>query len=379
MRKSLLILSALLLTGGGLSAQSHGRHALKENSAKAETELRESRNSKESAHREQWKAHMEMMKKHSGEKQPLFKNDGAKDPIPTTPWLQVIPSGPIAFNLDDCNETQTIPVAIKNVSSEPVSASLFNENATVEVGKKVVDGYELFSMIEVDGSIYAIDYNMEGVPMKLNAETLEVEGISPLYYCYAMAYDGTNLWISGYEGISAYDTDFRPTGARLETGFNNSSSLVFTGEYFIAVDLSWGSGPSQVITFDLEGNKLAQYTLPFPAGMGFAYNAETDVLWVQAAEFPAIYGFRLGDNSNLTMVGYQQFDSNGILSGIVDGKAYLALYSGRATYEVELGSLSRSFSFSQTEIDLQPGQVATINITANSSQGSVSETFDAHR
>ena len=81
MRKLLFILSALFLTGGGLSAQNHKRaHAQQE---------------------QQWKTHIEMMRKSSSEKSPLFPakaDNAAKAPMyPTTPGLQLTPSGPIDF------------------------------------------------------------------------------------------------------------------------------------------------------------------------------------------------------------------------------------------------------------------------------------------
>ncbi|MBO7495026.1 MAG: choice-of-anchor D domain-containing protein [Salinivirgaceae bacterium] len=361
MRKLLFILSALILTGGGLSAQNHKRaHAQQE---------------------QQWKTHIEMMRKSSSEKSPLFpaKADNAeKAPMyPTSPGLQLTPSGPIDFYLDGCNQTQTRAVVVKNVSDEPISATLLSENAKAELGAKI-SNTAYFSMTEVDGSLYAIDYNMEGVPVKLNAKTFEVEQQSTLYYCYSMAYDGTNLWITGEDTKAvAYNTNFEPTGVSFKTGFSNPAMLVFTGEYLIAVELNWSDGPSHVATFDLEGNQLAQYTLSFPAQMGMAYDAETGLLWVPA--WGSLYGIRLQDDK-LKIAEYRQIEFEGGLSGFIGGKTYAmdyGNYQNSTTYELELGSLSKSFSFSQTELNLQPGQTATISITANASQGSVEEQFDA--
>lgn len=327
-----------------------------------------------------------MMRKSSSEKSPLFTakaDNAAKAPMfPTSPGLQLTPSGPIDFYLDGCNQTQTRAVVVKNVSDEPISATLLSENAKAELGAKI-SNTAYFSMTEIDGSLYAIDYNMEGVPVKLNAKTFEVEQVSTLYYCYSMAYDGTNLWIvnayneSDMSKIMAYNTDFEPTGVSFETGFSAPAMVVFTGEYLIAVELNWSDGPSHVATFDLEGNQLAQYTLSFPAQMGMAYDAETGLLWVPA--WGSLYGVRLQDDK-LKIAEYRQIEFEGGLSGFIGGKTYAmdcGNYQNSTTYELELGSLSKSFSFSQTELNLQPGQTATISITANASQGSVSETFDA--
>ena len=265
-------------------------------------------------------------------------------------------------------------MVVKNVSDEPISATLLSENAKAELGAEI-SNTAYFSMTEIDGSLYAIDYNMEGVPVKLNAKTFEVEQQSTLYYCYSMAYDGTNLWITGEAAKAvAYNTNFEPTGVSFETGFSAPAMVAFTGEYLIAVELNWGSSStSRMATFDLEGNQLAQYTLPVPAQMGIAYDAETGLLWVPA--WGSLYGIRLQDDK-LKIAEYRQIEFEGGLSGFIGGKTYAmdrGNYQNSTTYELELGSLSKSFSFSQTELNLQPGQTATISITANASQGSVEE------
>ena len=136
MRKLLFILSALILTGGGLSAQSHGhrQHALKENGAKDATELRES--PKESPLLKAYRERRENMKAKSGAS--AFNFGAAKSGMPDY-MVNVIPSAdePIRFSLNGCEQSQSKPIVVKNTSDEPVEIFLAANNAKTELKRGV--------------------------------------------------------------------------------------------------------------------------------------------------------------------------------------------------------------------------------------------------
>lgn len=362
MRKSLLILSALLLTGSGLSAQSQQR-ALKESKAKARTEQ---------------VAHTRPDANHERTAKSAAKDYSDNGFLSITPFENYI-----NFNLDASNPTLTRPLVIRNTSDEPMEGYIYaGQKADIQLGEPYFEGeaayqwqnYYLANYFEVGGFGYAANYD-EGELVKTNLATGEFvyrEGHYDDYY--SLTYDGTTFWASDGNYIVALDASLAPTGKKIYVGYY--SYVTYTGTELVAVE---NYGARRVKGFDTNGNLTNDYgTLPF--GVWTAnYEPATGLIWVKNDNYPT--AIRLHDGK-ATVEAIAQFD--GLIVGFDnEGNPYLNYFNNYNDYEELLFKATKfsiwpkGISLSQSSFSLQPGEQTTIYITATAEGGSQAVTIYA--
>ena len=362
MRKSLLILSALLLTGGGLSAQSQ-QNALKEKKAKARTEQ---------------VTHARPDANHERTAKSAAKDNSDNGFLSITPF-----ESNINFNLDASNPTLTRPLVIRNTSDEPMEGYIYaGQKADIQLGEPYFEGeaaYQwqnryLANYFEVGGFGYAAnndDYEL----VKTNLATGEFvyrHGYYDDYY--SLTYDGTTFWASAGNYIVALDASLTPTGKKIYVGYY--SYVTYTGTELVAVEYY---GDHRVKGFDTNGNLTNDYgTLPFSVWMA-NYEPATGLIWVKNNDYPT--AIRLHDGK-ATVEAIAQFDGR-IVGFDNEGNPYLNYYNSYNDYEYLLFKAKKfsiwpkGISLSQSSFSLQPGEQTTINITATVEGGSQAVTIYA--
>lgn len=357
MRKSLLILAALIAFGG-ISAQAQGPKDKKEH----KKELREKKERKEAP----------------GE-YTFFgksKNGAAKDGGDSR--LTVIPNGTLQFTLKGCGTTQTRPLVIKNNSDERVSGVFqFTENGAplysdIQLGDYVYGNYssswnnrEILNYFEVNGYAYAYNYNYNAI-VRTNLTT----GSSFRVYCpsgsyRSLAYDGKTFWAANNSGnIYALDADLNPTGKKIVMGY--SVLVVWNGTELLTFERN--NYPSRVKSFDANGNLKADYgyvNCYFYYAVN--YNPVTGLFWAS------------DDNSVITVFNFENgkltikngFSYYGVVPGFdADGNPYVMLRDDYKVYKTKQFSHSpKGIEMSQIFYDIEPYGQTTINITATTELG----------
>ena len=224
MRKVLLILSALLLTGGGLSAQSHGhrQHALNENRAKGATELQQTpKVNKRAEDAKKWIEALSAKAAESTAKGSAAKGGAAKDGPDY--GLSVVPRDySIEFNINLCGQTITKPIVVKNTTTEPINA-VINAPKTAQPSRKLNDDMVL-NLSFVNGAAYGfvIDYSDRFFGLvKYDTETWEQVARYPQFM--SIAYCGNTYWgtFTALDEectlVAALDENLVPTGFSFET------------------------------------------------------------------------------------------------------------------------------------------------------------------
>lgn len=353
MRKSLLILAALI-TFGGISAQAQG----------PKNKLR-----KELKEKKEWRAP-------SG-KNPFFEKanatkDGDDDRLRITPTDENI-----VFTLSGCEQTKTRPLVIKNNGAETVSAIL-GSTQSQPVFTSIAVNNQYAGITFVDGYAYAIDNWWGERIVKLDLKDWSVVNVSvPFADCYysGMAYDGNNFWLSEDDGpttVYAFDKNFKPTGASFDPGFE--CVVVFTGTEILAIEMYNYSGASRTYSYNTKGKKIADYgIIPIPVDRA-AFDLTTNTLWVGNGSYDM--GLKL-ENGQFLPTNIFRSGTEHYLAGFDnEGTPYFFQWRDNTTYKGSLNPFN-GISFSQSYFKLQPGEQTTINITATPLYGSREYEFGA--
>ncbi|MBO4602973.1 MAG: bacterial Ig-like domain-containing protein [Salinivirgaceae bacterium] len=366
MKKILFILSALLLTGGGLSAQS--TPAQKESKEKFKQKKFE------------WNL---------GENPFLVKDNASKDyyySYADDDRLTVTPAGDMTFALTGCDASKTRPLVVKNNSDETINGILYFSGGyyyglepDVELGDPVFgenssdfNNMFLFSYFELDGYAYAVNAYMYSV-VRTNLATGEQITATGTSGYASLAYDGQTFWASGGNDnyIYALDADLNPTGKKINVGY--SSFVTWTGTELLACERynppykSDVSG-SRMKTYDVDGNLTADYGVTsVPVYMNATYEPGTGIVW--ASTRGSLIGFSL-QNGKVTLEAGSYY--YGIIAGFDnDGLPYITDYDNYTLYKAEKFSIMpKGLNLSQSAINLGPGQQVTVNITVDAQVGS---------
>ena len=387
MRKLLFILSALILTGGGLSAQSHGhrQHALKENGAKGATELRES--PKENPRIKALKQRAENRKaKPAKSGNSIFKANASKDGGPVDYLLSVIP-GPenpyITFSFDDCGQTQTKQLVVKNTTDEPVDAILISEYPYVDL-KRVVFGSYLEDASVVNGYLYGWSYNYDEHDyeyVKINLETGVVEVISGDFWDFTTC--GGTIWAASWDGeysIVALDDNLEPTGFSFTVGdeWFDYGRLSSDGENLLVYGYNYDVMKFRVMAYNTSGELVADYgEFDAPYSEMFVCDPATRTFWIASVEY--VLGIQINNGklevADIVSPYYMEDNRLTHMAFGENGECYYYIYSYESDREYIMeGSRMQPFgkgvSLSPAKLSLQPGEQTTVNITANASAGS---------
>ena len=362
MKKSLLILAALIAFGG-TSAQAQGpKDKLKDEHKK---ELREKKERKEAP----------------GE-YTFFgkaKSDAAKDGGDER--LTLTPNGTMQFTITNCDEPKSRPLVIKNNSDERINGvfQFQDENrnnlySDIELGDYVYGEYysdwynrEIYNYFEVNGYAYTYNYDYEGVVRTdlSNGNTIVKYNRNGSSY-RSLAYDGKTFWAADHNGnIYALDADLNPTGKKIELGY--SVLVVWNGTELLTFERN--SYPSRVKAFDTNGNLKADYgTVDYYFYYAVNYNPVTGLFWASDDD-EVITAFSF-ENGKVTIKDV--FFYSGVVPGFdADGNPYIMNWYDYVVYKVETMNHSpKGLDLSQIYYDLGAGEQATINITALAVSGS---------
>ena len=446
MRKVLFILSALLLTGGGLSAQSHGhrQHALNENRAKGATELQQP--PKVNKRAEDAKKWLEAMSAKIDEaaKGSAAKGGAAKDGIPIvldpvpgpglpvpgpyyggSDMLNVIPNEPfIDLDITRCGQTVTKPIVVKNTTTEPINA-VINVPKTAQPGRKLNDDMVMnLNFVNGDAYGFVYDFSEEFVGLvKYDTKTWEQVAQYPQFN--SIAYCGNTYWgtFSGDDGgcnlVVALDENLVPTGFSFETELDYPM-VVADGDNLIVYGAEkQGEGGREYLfhamAYNTKGEKIADYgSIPMPKTEIIAYNPATRTFWFGGCRYE-LYGDYMGisvayqinngkleladviehDDSFFGYFFYVGFDNNGqgylVFPNMMKSSMPFGLFEGKYTMDMQgysamikpvltkspmpFGSFTGEYEenagikLSRTVLNLQPGEQATINVTASAEAG----------
>ena len=380
MRKLLFILSALILTGGGLSAQSHGhrQHALKENGAKDATELRES--PKESPLLKAYRERRENMKSKSGAS--AFNFGAAKSGMPDY-MVNVIPSAdePIRFSLNGCEQSQSKPIVVKNTSDEPVEIFLAANNAKTELKRGLAS--DAFGGITfANGYAYGFSYD-KGQMVKIDTSTWKVVDYLPGYLECVANCGGTMWgisWMYDEPEIVALDNNMNQTGFsfKIEEDFEYYE-IAADGDNILVFGETVDGEKFHVVAYNAKGEKVADYGyIDYIECEALAYNPVARKFWFGGYYYGnASIAYKI-ENGKLEMSDYFMhgpasqyfyfgFDNNG--NGYL---SYPFWYKSEQTFffQGELLPFGNALSVSHTKLSLQPGEQTIVNITANTAEGS---------
>ena len=352
MRKSLLILAALI-TLGGISAQAQG----------PKNKLR-----KELKEKKEWRAP-------SG-KNPFFEKanatkGGDDDRLRITPTDENI-----VFTLSGCEQTKTRPLVIKNNGAETVSAIL-GSTQSQPVFTSIAVNNQYAGITFVDDYAYAIDNWWGERLVKIDLKDWSVVDVSvPFADCYysGMAYDGNNFWLSEDDGpttVYAFDKNFKPTGASFDPGFE--CVVVYNGTEILAVEMYSGIS-TRIYSYNTKGEKIADYgTIPMSVDRA-AFDLTTNTLWVGNGDYDM--GLKL-ENGQFLPTNIFMSSTEHYLAGFDnEGTPYFFQWCDNTTYKGSLNPFN-GISFSQSYFKLQPGEQTTINITATPLYGSREYEFGA--
>ena len=366
MKKILFILSALLLTGGGLSAQS--TPAQKESKEKFKQKKFE------------WNL---------GENPFLVKDNASKDyyyySYSDDERLTVTPAGDMTFTLTGCDASKTRPLVVKNNSDETIDGLLYFSGGyyyglepDVELGDPVFgensadfNNMYLVSYFEVGGYAYAVNSYMYSVVRTNLATGEQITAMGTSGYA-SLAYDGQTFWASGGNDnyIYALDADLNPTGKKINVGY--PSILTWTGTELLACERynpykSDVSG-SRMKTYDVDGNLTADYGVTsVPVYTNATYEPGTGIVW--ASTRGSLIGFSL-QNGKVTLEAGSYY--YGIIAGFDnDGLPYITDYDNYTLYKAEkFSTMPKGLNLSQSAINLGAGQQVTVNITVDAQVGS---------
>ncbi|MBR5643537.1 MAG: choice-of-anchor D domain-containing protein [Salinivirgaceae bacterium] len=364
-RRFLLVLSALILTVGGLSAQSHGKHALKRENPRAKAA-------------QEW---VEKMKADNGKSATsLFKTESAAKDGPQDFMVSVVPKEPvIEFNLSDCDQTQARPMVVKNTTDEPLDVVILSSATTFNLGRKVLDDM-IWGMSIIDGYVYGYSDNY-GETVQIDLATGEVVKTIKGFDYVASA--GGKMWASGIWNdnkgftVAALDENMNLTDFSFETSVRYP---------FIAADgdnlLVYGCVGNKfcALSYNTSGELVADYgTIDMPSTELVAYNPATRTFWFGACVMGMSMGVQINNGklevsdiapseTESGMTCYAVFDENG--KPYYYSVDYSLGYYNPGVYEGESLLFGKAITFSQNKLSLQPGQQTTVNITANTAAGS---------
>ncbi|MBR3567529.1 MAG: T9SS type A sorting domain-containing protein [Salinivirgaceae bacterium] len=355
MRKSLLILAALIAFGG-ISAQAQGP---------------KNKLDKERKEKKEWKANLP-------QNPFVVKQSAAKDgPIPMMGdhILNVTPAIPLQFTFNKCDEVKSRPLVIKNPSDETINAFLtFGSKAGIELGDTVFDDYSnynncyILNYFEVNGFGYAANGD-EPYLIKTDLATgNQIEKYNNDEGYRGLAYDGKLFWTSSGNYLIALDANLNPTGKQIYVGYR--AFVAFDGTNLIAAEIY--TTPTRVKAFDTNGNLVADYgTFPME-GFGLAYEPATGLFWMSTEG--ASIGFNLADGKvNIAAVcNYPTlitgFDADG-LPFVTDYNSNLYILRKATKFNTQ----PKGISLSQQNISLKPGETVTVNVTASVEHGAQDE------
>lgn len=364
-RRFLLVLSALILTVGGLSAQSHGKHALKRETPRAKAA-------------QEW---VEKMKADNGKSATsLFKTESAAKDGPQDFMVSVVPKEPvIEFNLSDCDQTQARPMVVKNTTDEPLDVVILSSATTFNLGRKVLDDM-IWGMSIIDGYVYGYSDNY-GETVQIDLATGEVVKTFKGFDYVASA--GGKMWASSIWNdnkgftVAALDENMNLTDFSFETSVRYP---------FIAADgdnlLVYGCVGNKfcALSYNTSGELVADYgTIDMPSTELVAYNPATRTFWFGACVMGMSMGVQINNGklevsdiapseTESGMTCYAVFDENG--KPYYYSVDYSLGYYNPGIYEGESLLFGKAITFSQNKLSLQPGQQTTVNITANTAAGS---------
>ncbi|MBO7594469.1 MAG: choice-of-anchor D domain-containing protein [Salinivirgaceae bacterium] len=377
MKRILFILSALLLTGGGLSAQSN-QQALKENNRTKAAKV-QSESPKVNPHAKAIKQRFESMKAKSGES--AFKAFASKSYYDYL--LNVIPAEEeMVFNFDACEQTKTLPMVIKNTSDEPVKAIIAGEKPDYKLNPLSEDAFMELSF--VNGYAYGFSMN-RNTCVKIDTSTWEVvETLSDDLYCITQW--GNSLWAVKYNRyeekgeLVALDDNMNPTetAINLETDYNGFM-IAADGDNLLVYGATDNYSKFHVEAYNAKGEKVTDYgSVDYNNVICPCFNPATRTIWLSGCYSGMMsLEYELGNGKlelsdaiihyGMTPYYYVAFDAN--------GKGYLVYpywFKSPTAYffEGEILPFGQSLSLSQKKINLQPGEQVTINVTTNTSAGS---------
>ena len=363
MKKSLLILAALIAFGG-TSAQAQGpKDKLKDEHKK---ELREKKERKEAP----------------GE-YTFFgkaKSDAAKDGGDDR--LTLTPNGTMQFTITNCGETKSRPLVIKNNSDERITGIFQFRDANnntlypdIELGDSVYGEYSLswenrdiLNYFEVNGYAYTYNYDYEAVVRTDLATGATIRKYTPNGNDYrSLAYDGKTFWAADYDGnIYALDANLDPTGKKIELDY--SVLVVWNGTELLTFERGSYTS-SRVKSFDTNGNLKADYgTVNYYFYYSVNYNPVTGLFWTSDDYYnTSIFSF---ENGKMSIKG--AFYYYGVVAGFdADGNPYITSWDNDILYKTEkISATPKGIEMSQTYFDLGAGEQVTINITATAELGS---------
>lgn len=446
MRKLLFILSALFLTGGGLSAQSHGhrQHALNENRAKSATELQQTPKVNNRAEQTQkWLEALSTKINESAAKDGAAKDDPIRIPVPVPGpglpvpgpglpvpgqfgnMLNVIPNEPfIELDITSCGQTVTKPIVVKNTTTEPVNAVIVAPK-TAQPSRKLNDDM-VINLTFANGDAYGLVMDFReyffGL-VKYDTKTWEQVARYPQFN--SIAYCGNTYWgtFQGERGcnlVAALDENLVPTGFSFETEIDRSM-VVADGDNLIVYGAEeQGENGREYLfhamAYNTKGEKIADYgSIPMPKTEIIAYNPATRTFWFGLCRYE-LDGDYMGisvayqiNNGKLQLVdainheggmysyfGYVGFDDNGngylLLPNMMKSLMPFGLFEGEYAIDVQghsqvlqvepltkspmpFGTFNGGYdtnpgiTLSRTVLNLQPGEQATISVTATAEAG----------
>lgn len=442
MRKLLFILSALFLTGGGLSAQSHGhrQHALNENRAKSATELQQTPKVNNRAEQTQkWLEALSTKINESAAKGGAAKDDPIRIPVPVPgpglpvpgPYygpqdmLNVIPNEPfIELDITSCGQTVTKPIVVKNTTTEPVNAVIVAPK-TAQPSRKLNDDM-VMNLTFANGDAYGfvMDFR-EGFFGLVKYDTKTWEQVAQYPQFNSIAYCGNTYWgtFQGERGcnlVAALDENLVPTGFSFETEIDRSM-VVADGDNLIVYGAEeQGENGREYLfhamAYNTKGEKIADYgSIPMPKTEIIAYNPATRTFWFGLCRYE-LDGDYMGisvayqiNNGKLQLVDainhegsilnyfcYVGFDDNGngylLLPNMMKSSMPFGLFEGEYVIGTQgysqvlrVEPLTKSpmpfgtynggydtnpgITLSRTVLNLQPGEQATISVTATAEAG----------
>ena len=348
MRKSLLILAALIAFGG-TTVQAQGP---------------KNKLDKERKEKQEWRN--PFVEKANAAK------SGDNDQLRITPADENI-----VFTLTGCEQTKTRPLVIKNNGAETVSA-VFVPSQPQPVFTSIAVNNQYAGITFVDDYAYAIDNWWGERLVKLDLKDWSVVDISvPFADCYysGMAYDGNNFWLSEDDGpttVYAFDKNFKPTGASFDPGFG--CIVVYTGTEILAIEMYNYTGATRTCSYNTKGEKIADYgIIPMPVDRA-AFDLTTNTLWVGNGTYDM--GLKLENGQFLPTNMFLSNTSHYLAGFDNEGTPYFFQWGDNTTYKGSL-NLFNGISFSQSYFKLQPGEQTTINITATPLYGSCEYEFVA--
>ncbi len=341
MRKSLLILAALIAFGG-ISAQAQGP---------------KNKLDKERKEKKEWR-------------NPFFKNNAAK--ASDDYLLNVTPSDEeMSITFSKCDDVKSRPLVIKNTSDQTINGTLlFNSSADVELGDTVFEKHDdrtnkdITNYFKIGGYSYSAN---SGALVKTDLATgNQIVKWNEDDDYQGLAYDGKTFWTSCGNYIYALDANLNPTGKKIFVGY--SSSVAYDGKNLVI----FGKNSADLVkAFDTNGNLVADYGhFPFSA-YAATFDANTGLFWI-CDEISL--GVKLADGKvNIEQVFYYP----GYIAGFDDdGLPYLTDYSeneGILFKTTKFSTQPKGLSISQNLISLKPGETVTVNITATLEHGPETE------